>query len=44
VTWTWTERIFIRDEPVFSSKRMLYRDYELMGSVEKISGRESQGE
>jgi hypothetical protein len=35
--------IFIRDKPIFSSERMLYKDYYRKGSVEKISGRESQG-
>jgi hypothetical protein len=36
--------IFIRDKPIFSSERMLHKDYDLKGSVErKISGRERQG-
>jgi hypothetical protein len=37
--------IFIRDKPIFSSERMLQRDYDRKGSVgkKKISGRESQG-
>jgi hypothetical protein len=37
--------IFIRDNPIFSSERMLHEDYYRKGSVGKkrISGRESQG-
>jgi hypothetical protein len=36
--------MFIRDKPIFSSERMLHKDYYRKGSVEKkISGRESQG-
>jgi hypothetical protein len=36
--------IFIRDKPVFTSERMLHKDYDSKGSVEKeISGHESQG-
>jgi hypothetical protein len=31
------------DNPIFSSERMLYKDCNRKGSVEKISGRESQG-
>jgi hypothetical protein len=35
---------FIRDKPIFSSKRMLHKNYYSKGSVEKkISVRESQG-
>jgi hypothetical protein len=35
----------IKDETIFSSERMLHKDYYRKGSVEKkiISGRESQG-
>jgi hypothetical protein len=29
--------------PILSSERMLHKDYERKGSVEKISGRESRG-
>jgi hypothetical protein len=36
--------IFMRDKPIFSSKRMLHKDYDSKGSVEKkISCCESQG-
>jgi hypothetical protein len=35
--------IFTTDQPIFSSKTILYKDYYRKGSVEKISGRESQG-
>jgi hypothetical protein len=36
--------IFIRDNPIFSSERMLHEDYYRKGSVEKkFSGRGSQG-
>jgi hypothetical protein len=37
--------IFIRDKPIFSSERMLHKDYYRKSSVEKKkpSGRESQG-
>jgi hypothetical protein len=35
--------IFIRDKPIFSSERVLHEDYYRKGSVEKISGRGSQG-
>jgi hypothetical protein len=28
--------IFIRDKPIFSSERILPKDYDRMGSVEKI--------
>jgi hypothetical protein len=35
--------IFIRDKPVFSSDKMLHKDYDRKGSVEKISGLELQG-
>jgi hypothetical protein len=36
--------IFIRDNPIFSSERMLHKDYYRKGSVEqKIPGRGSQG-
>jgi hypothetical protein len=35
--------IFVRDKPIFSSERMLRKDYDRKDSVEKISGRESQG-
>jgi hypothetical protein len=34
--------IFIRDKPNFSSERVLHKDYDRKGSVEKISGRRSQ--
>jgi hypothetical protein len=30
--------IFIRDKPIFSSERMLHKDYYRKSSVEKISG------
>jgi hypothetical protein len=45
ITCTLDERpsIFIRDKPVFSSERMLHKDYYRKSSVEKISGRGSQG-
>jgi hypothetical protein len=29
--------IFIRDKPIFSSERVLYKDFERNGSVEDIS-------
>jgi hypothetical protein len=32
----------MRDKPSFSSERVLHKDYDSKGSVEKISGRESQ--
>jgi hypothetical protein len=36
--------IFIRDKPIFSSERMLHKDYYSKGSVQKrISGHESHG-
>jgi hypothetical protein len=35
--------MFIRDKPIFSSERMLHKDYYRKGSVEKLTGRESQG-
>jgi hypothetical protein len=36
--------IFIRNKTIFSSERMLYKDYYHKGSVEeRISGHESQG-
>jgi hypothetical protein len=36
--------IFIRDKPIFSSERMLHKEYYRKDSVEEnISGRESQG-
>jgi hypothetical protein len=35
--------ILIRDKPIFSSERMLHMDYYRKVSVEKISGRKSQG-
>jgi hypothetical protein len=36
--------IFIRDKPIFSSDRMLHKDYYSKAQSEKkISGRESQG-
>jgi hypothetical protein len=36
--------IFIRDKPIFSSERMLHKDYNRKCSVDKkISGREPQG-
>jgi hypothetical protein len=35
--------IFVRDNPSFSSERMLHKDYDRKDSVEKISGREPQG-
>jgi hypothetical protein len=39
-----TPGIFIRDKPIFSSERMLHKDYYYQGSVggNKISGRGSQ--
>jgi hypothetical protein len=38
------QSIFIRKKPIFSSERMLHKDYYRKSSVEKkISGRESQG-
>jgi hypothetical protein len=43
---TFDERpsIYIRDKPIFSSERVLHKDYNHNGSVEKnIYGRESQG-
>jgi hypothetical protein len=34
----------VNDTPIFSSERMLYKDYDHKGSVEKkIAGHESQG-
>jgi hypothetical protein len=43
--WTLDERprIFIRENPIFSSERMLHKDCYYKGSVEKISGRGSEG-
>jgi hypothetical protein len=42
--YTWQiASIFIRDKPVLSSEKMLHKDYDRMGSVEKISGRVPQG-
>jgi hypothetical protein len=35
--------ISIRGKPIFSSERMLHKANYRKGSVEKISGRESQG-
>jgi hypothetical protein len=36
--------IFIRDKLILSSERMLHKDYDLKGSVERrISGRHPQG-
>jgi hypothetical protein len=35
--------IFIRDKVIFSSERMLHKDYSHKGSVAKISGREFEG-
>jgi hypothetical protein len=35
--------MFIRDKPIFSSESVLRKDFDSKGSVEKISGRESQG-
>jgi hypothetical protein len=35
--------IFIRNKPIFSSDRMLLKDYYRKGLVKKISGREFQG-
>jgi hypothetical protein len=35
--------IFIRDKPILWSQRMLHEDYDRKGSVEILSGRESQG-
>jgi hypothetical protein len=36
--------IFMRDKPILLSERMLHKDYDRKGSVEKkISARESQG-
>jgi hypothetical protein len=34
---------FVRDEPILSSKRILYKGYNSKGSVKKFSGREPQG-
>jgi hypothetical protein len=34
--------IFIREKPILSSERILHKDYDRKGSVEKISGREPQ--
>jgi hypothetical protein len=41
-TYTWQRpSIFIRDKPIFSSERVLHKDNDRKGSVEKkISGRE----
>jgi hypothetical protein len=36
-------RAFIRNKPIFSSERMLHKDYDRKVVVEKISGRGSQG-
>jgi hypothetical protein len=43
--YTWQKSsIFIRVKPIFSSERILHKNYYRKGSVEKgISGRESQG-
>jgi hypothetical protein len=30
--------MFIKDNPIFSSERMLHKYYDLKGSVEKFSG------
>jgi hypothetical protein len=35
--------MFIREKPVLSSERMLHKNYDRKGSVEKIPGRGSQG-
>jgi hypothetical protein len=36
--------IFVGGNPIFSSERVLHKDYDRKGSVEKkVSGRESQG-
>jgi hypothetical protein len=35
--------IFIREKHIFWSERILHKDYDRNVSVEKISGRESQG-
>jgi hypothetical protein len=35
--------IFVRDKPIFSSERMLHKDYYRRSSVEKKNGRGSQG-
>jgi hypothetical protein len=36
--------MFVRDKPIFSSERMLHKNYYRKGSVEKkISGRDPQG-
>jgi hypothetical protein len=46
VVFTLDERpsIFIRDKPIFSSKRMLHKDYYRKGSIgKKLSDRESEG-
>jgi hypothetical protein len=40
-TWWKTKHIHKR-KPIFSSERMLHKDYYRKGSVEKISGRGSQ--
>jgi hypothetical protein len=35
--------MFVRDKPIFSSERMLHKNYARKSSVENISVRESQG-
>jgi hypothetical protein len=41
-TWRKAKHI-IRDKPIFSSERKLHKDYYRKSSVEKVSGRGSQG-
>jgi hypothetical protein len=43
-TYTWqTPNIFIRDKPTSASGRVLHKEYNRKYSLEKNSGRESQG-
>jgi hypothetical protein len=43
-TYTWQRRsLFVRDKPTLSSERMLHKDYDRKGSVEKFSGRDPRG-
>jgi hypothetical protein len=42
-TYTWQMRnLLVRDKPILSSERMLYKDYDLKGSVVKKCGRGCQ--
>jgi hypothetical protein len=34
--------IFVRDKPILSDERMLHKNCDLNGSIEKISGRDPQ--